>query len=97
MSPPAAQVERGVAADACLRLHVGRRRDQELGDLGVAALGRPVQRGHAVAPGRVHVRALIEERPDGLRVSLPRGLDEFDDIGRGGGACQDHRDAQQHG
>jgi len=102
VSSPAAQVERSVAADARLRLYVGGRCDQQLGDLGMAALGGPVQRGHAVAPRFVHIHALIEERPDGFGVSPARGLDDFDAIGnrgsgRGVGACQDESDAEKDG
>ena len=78
VSTLAGEVERRVTADSCLRLQIG--------DLGVAAPRRPVQRGQAVALRRVHVGPVIEERSDGGRVAAARGVDERA-IGRGLGAC----------
>ena len=45
----AGQVQRRVLADARRRRDVRAGVDQHVGHLGVAAFGRPVQRGHAVA------------------------------------------------
>ena len=57
------EVERRVLADARHRADVGAGVDQHVGELGVAALGRPVQRAHAVALRAVDVGAVLEQLP----------------------------------
>ena len=49
---------------------VGAGVDEHLGHLGVAALGRPVQRRHAVALRGADVGALLEQRADRVAIAL---------------------------
>jgi hypothetical protein len=68
--------QRRVAADARRRLHVGPRVEQRPGEIDVALLRGPVQRGHAVALRRVDVGALLQEGPHRVLVALHRRVDE---------------------
>ena len=68
------QVQRRVVADARDRVDVGAGVDQHLGQLGVAALGRPVQRRHAVALRGADVGALLEQRLHGGGVAAHGGV-----------------------
>ncbi len=58
----AGEVQRRVAAQPCRRPHVGPGVEQNAGQLGIAVGDRPVQRGHAIALGRVHIGAVAQQR-----------------------------------
>ncbi len=62
--------------------HVGVRVDQRQGHRGVAVLGRPVQRGHAVAFRDVHVGAWRDELLHRGRVAILRGVGDRRRMGR---------------
>jgi len=68
--------ERRITADAGGRADVRAAVEQELRELDVVLLDRPVQRRHAVGLRRVHVVAFLEERADGVAVAAHRGLDD---------------------
>ena len=61
MARPAGNHDGGEAAQPGGCLQVRARKDEDVGQLLLAVLGRPVQRGHAVALGRVHVRARAQQ------------------------------------
>ena len=65
----ARQVERRVLPDAGHGAGVGAGVDQHRRQLGVAALGGPVQRAHAVALRAVDVGALLQQRAHGVAVA----------------------------
>jgi hypothetical protein len=62
--------------------------EQHLRQLDVPRLRRPVQRGHAVALSRVHVRALLDQGAHRLDVAAHRRV-RHGGVGRSGG--------EQHG
>ena len=78
MATPAREVKRRVVSDAGSGVHVRARIDQNVRERRIAALGRPVKRGHAVALGIVHVGAVAQELAD--RLEIPSG----GNIGDGG-------------
>ena len=61
-------VQRSVRAQPRGRLERCPRVDQQPRDFAIPVQGRPVNAGHPVAVGRVHVGAVREQRPDGLDV-----------------------------
>ena len=71
---PARDVQRRMLADAGRRLEVRAGIQEHLGHLEVAPHCRPVQRGHAVGPRRLHVGAPFEQGLDGPRVAPARGI-----------------------
>ena len=72
-----AHVHRRRAVEGVFDVHVGAALDEELDDLGVAALGGLEERGRAVAELGVDVRAFVEHRLDLGGVALARGLVEL--------------------
>ena len=70
----ARHVQRGVAADAGRRLHGGAALEERFDERGVAALGGPVERRHAVSVGGVGILAGGEQGPDRVEVTDPRGI-----------------------
>jgi hypothetical protein len=75
VSVPAGDEQRAVAADPGCRLHVRAGVEQDLRQLEVAFLDCPMQRRHAVALRRVDVGAILQERLDGVPVTVHRGVD----------------------
>jgi hypothetical protein len=68
----AREVQRRVLADARHRRDVRAGVDEHLGHRRVAALGREVERGHAVAFGCADVGALLEQRTHGIAIATHR-------------------------
>ena len=53
--------------------------NQQLRDLAIGAVRRPVQRRHAVTAGRVHVGSLLQQGPHRLEVARSGGVDQSSD------------------
>ena len=90
---PPRDVQRRMATEASRRLKMSAGVEQHLGQLAVAPHRRPMQRGHAVGPGRLHVGAPFEQGPHGRRVAAARRIRDRR-VDRG---CQSPRGRVRHG
>ena len=57
-------------------LRVGASGDQQVGNLEIVPLRRPVQGSRTVGLGGIHVNVLREQRPDGFHIVVFYGIDE---------------------
>ena len=57
-------------------LHVGARGNQHLRHRDVVGADRPMERGHTVGLGRIHVGPLCDQRSNGRPVAVLHGVDQ---------------------
>ena len=68
------QMERRVPAEAGHGRHVRAREDEGVSHRGLAALGRPVKRRHAVRVGHARIGALFQQRAHRREIAAPGGV-----------------------